>query len=381
MVNDSIPRVEQTLPKDLLDLAEVQARHEEELLAKEHVVGVALGNKIKDGEDTGQPAITVLVDTKMDESLLASGERVKKKLDDAPTDVVAVGVIQAGPAGSSTMTAPPELGLGRLPELQFAPNGGAATPAVRTVERELSPEERLAEDVRALTLRDRIRPAMGGYSVGHYQVTAGTIATGCYDWIEFPDIPSRFYLLSNNHVLANSNAARIGDPILQPGPYDGGTILSDVIGRLARFVPLKWISPSSAPLNYVDAAVAEVDFHRLTREVYYIGYMSSLYQTPNVNDIVQKTGRTTNFSTGRITNVNATVDVNYGGGRVARFARQILAQTRDGHAMGAPGDSGSLVSTLDEEGVGLLFAGSGVVTVINHLHYVQYLLGVRITEK
>lgn len=379
-MTDSTPRIEETIPKGLLELAEVQARHEEELFAKPHVVGVALGNKIKGGEDTGQPAITVLVDAKVDESLLPARDRVKKKLDDVQTDVVAVGVIQAGPATAPTVTAPPELGLGRLPELQFAPNGGGAAP-VRTVERELTPEERLAADVRALTLRDRIRPAMGGYSVGHYQITAGTIATGCYDWIEFPDIPSRFYLLSNNHVLANSNAGRSGDPILQPGPYDGGTILSDVIGRLARFVPIQWITAGSAPLNYVDAAIAEVDFHSVTREVYYIGYMRSLYLAPQVNDVVQKTGRTTNFSTGRITNVNATVDVNYGGGRVARFARQILAQTRDGHAMGAPGDSGSLVSTLDEEGVGLLFAGSGVITVINHLHYVQYLLGVRITER
>jgi hypothetical protein len=381
MADNSAPRVEQMIPKDLLGLAEVQARHEEELLAKPHVVGVALGNKIKGGEDTGQPAITVLVDAKLDEGLLTTGERVKKKLDDVQTDVVAVGVIQAGPAAAPPVTAHPELGLGRLPELQFAPNGGAVATAVRTIERELTPEERLAEDVRALTLRDRIRPAMGGYSVGHYQITAGTIATGCYDWGEFPDIPSRFYLLSNNHVLANSNAARIGDPILQPGPFDGGTVLSDVIGRLARFVPIQWITPSSAPTNYVDAAIAEVDFHSVTREVYYIGYMRSLYKPPNLNDVVQKTGRTTNFSTGLVKNVNATVNVNYGGGRVARFARQILAQTGDGHAMGAPGDSGSLVSTLEEEGVGLLFAGSGIITVINHLHFVQYLLGVRITEK
>ena len=82
-----------------------------------------------------------------------------------------------------------------------------------------------------------------------------------------------------------------------------------------------------------------------------------------------------------MTNINATIDVNYGSGRIARFARQILAQTRTGRAMGAGGDSGSLVTTLDEEGVGLLFAGSSTVTVINHLSFVQNLLKVRITEK
>jgi hypothetical protein len=68
--------------------------------------------------------------------------------------------------------------------------------------------------------------------------------------------------------------------------------------------------------------------------------------------------------------------VNYGSGRVARFARQILTTN-----MSAGGDSGSLVTNLDEDGVGLLFAGSSAVTVINHLSFVQALLGIRITEQ
>jgi hypothetical protein len=221
---------------------------------------------------------------------------------------------------------------------------------------------------------------MGGYSCAHFNVTAGTIATGCYDWAEIPDVPPRYYLLSNNHVIANSNVASIGDPVLQPGPVDGGTLAADVIGRLARFVPIKWKTPTTAPLNYVDAAIAAVDFHNINREVYWIGYVRRTYAAPTIGDIVQKTGRTTNFTTGRVTNINATVDVNYGSGKVARFARQILAQTKDGQAMGAPGDSGSLITNLEEEGVGLLFAGSSVVTVANHLNYVQSLLTVRVTE-
>jgi len=35
-----------------------------------------------------------------------------------------------------------------------------------------------------------------------------------------------------------------------------------------------------------------------------------------VGNTVEKTGRTTNFTTGKIIAINATVDVNYGGGRV-----------------------------------------------------------------
>jgi hypothetical protein len=76
-----------------------------------------------------------------------------------------------------------------------------------------------------------------------------------------------------------------------------------------------------------------------------------------------------------VQNINATVNVNYGNGRVARFARQILTTN-----MSAPGDSGSLICDLDERAVGLLFAGSPVVTVVNPIALVQLLLGIRVTE-
>ena len=88
-------------------------------------------------------------------------------------------------------------------------------------------------------------------------------------------------------------------------------------------------------------------------------------------EIVQKTGRTTNYTTGKVTSINATVNVNYGGGRVAKFCRQILTTN-----MSAGGDSGSLLCDLNENAVGLLFAGSSSVTV--HILYVRSLLGIRI---
>lgn len=55
--------------------------------------------------------------------------------------------------------------------------------------------------------RFRIRKAPGGVSVGHYKITAGTL--GC-----LATRGRRLLILSNNHVLANSNNARTGDPIL-----------------------------------------------------------------------------------------------------------------------------------------------------------------------
>ncbi|WDN90224.1 hypothetical protein BuS5_03195 [Desulfosarcina sp. BuS5] len=174
--------------------------------------------------------------------------------------------------------------------------------------------------------------------------------------------------LSNNHVLANSNNARIGNPILQPGPYDGGRYPRDLIARLSRYVSIRFGGSS----NYVDAAIAEGQFHDLDRQIYWIGYVKGV-RAVRVGEIVQKTGRTTNYTTGRVTAINATVNVNYGGSRVARMVRQIITTN-----MSAGGDSGSLLCDLNENAVGLLFAGSSRVTIHNDIRYVQRLLGIRV---
>jgi hypothetical protein len=88
---------------------------------------------------------------------------------------------------------------------------------------------------------------------------------------------------------------------------------------------------------------------------------------------VKKTGRTTNFTTGRVTVIGATVNVNFGGGQIAKFCNQIV--TTD---MSAGGDSGSLVLDLANKPVGLLFAGSAVATILNPIATVQLALWVRL---
>jgi hypothetical protein len=91
---------------------------------------------------------------------------------------------------------------------------------------------------------------------------------------------------------------------------------------------------------------------------------------------VQKTGRTTHYTVGRITAISATVDVGYGGGRVARFRDQIVTTN-----MSAGGDSGSLVTTQDNVAVGLLFAGSSIATIVNQIENVRSLLRVEVAEE
>lgn len=323
---------DQDLKGEYLEISKIQEDEENKILAKENVVGVAVSHKIKNEQDTGDPCMAVFVEQKLDPALLGSDQAIPKTIKKYKTDVIETGPIFAEPHDAEDLAEDEE------------------------------------PDVGIQTLRGRIRPVEGGYSVGHYRITAGTMATAVYDRSPFPGIPRRYYMLSNNHVLANSNNARIGDPILQPGRYDGGTYPRDLVARLYRFVPIRF----DGRCNYVDAAIAVGEFHDLDREVYWIGYVKGV-ATVGVNANVQKTGRTTSYTTGRVSAINATVNVNYGSGRVGRMCRQIVTTN-----MSAGGDSGSLLCDMNERAVGLLFAGSSSVTIHNDIRYVQALLGIRV---
>lgn len=357
------PREDDTMSLSVEDVQEAQQAHSravDEFLQPgnglSNVVGLGVGNKIVNGQPTGEPALMVLVTHKEPSELLPDSAQAPSQLADMQTDVLAVGELQA---------------LGYAPVESYAPTDISS------------------QDTSSQTLARRIRPAEGGYSVGHFQITAGTIATCVYDFLPGAStnppahgvgVPPRYYILSNNHVLANTNAAAIGDPILQPGPFDGGVLPADTIARLSRFVPIR-LTPA-VPLdqhnNLVDAAVAEGAFHDLDREIYWTGYVRGWRRKTNVTigTIVQKTGRTTNYTTGRITTINATVDINYGGGRVGRFVDQIVTTN-----ISAGGDSGSLVTTLDDVAVGLLYAGSSIATILNQIENVRSLLRVEVAEQ
>ena len=318
-------------------VGEIVEKEEEKFFSKENVVGIGIGHKITEGVDTGELCLSVFVAQKFDEPDLKKNDIIDKEIAGIKTDVYATGEIFAG---------------NQSPE---------------------SIDKAMKDELGIQVLTQRARPAMGGFSVGHYKITAGTIGTCVYDLEPFPGIPEKYYILSNNHVLANSNDARIGDPILQPGPIDGGAVPTDIIAKLSRYIPIQFKTQTSIPINYVDAAIAEGEFHKLDREIYWIGYVKQVNSKPQVGDTVEKTGRTTNFTTGKIISINATVDVNYGGGRVARFAKQIMTSR-----MSAPGDSGSLICDIKEGAVGLLYAGSSQVTIANSILYVQKYLGIRL---
>ena len=196
--------------------------------------------------------------------------------------------------------------------------------------------------------QERHRPIKPGISVGHFRITAGTI--GC-----FVERRAKTFVLSNNHVLADENAGKPGDVILQPGDYDGGRRPRDVIAALTRFVRL-----TSRGTNTMDCALAElrpgVEFDGVP-----LGMRRHLSRDPAPPEDgvrVEKVGRTTGHTRGRVTAFEVDdVVVRYDFGN-ARFDGQIEIVGR-GIPFSAGGDSGSLIFTSgDRKPYALLFAGS-----------------------
>jgi hypothetical protein len=228
--------------------------------------------------------------------------------------------------------------------------------------------------------RFRIRPAPGGVSVGHFRITAGTI--GCLATGRTAPRSSRLMILSNNHVLANSNNAVFGDCITQPGPADGGRCPQDQIAVLERFVPINFAGGA----NFVDCATGWCWADRVRRELVYLSggvpaffRISAVPVAPVLGMIVGKSGRTTQLTTGRIVGISETIRVNYGAGRVALFVDQISIRGLSGD-FSAGGDSGSSIWTWNtaRNPVGLLFAGGGGVTFANKIGRVLTALDIRL---
>lgn len=332
------------MANEFFTIRNVLKSNRDQILDRANVVATGIGYKVTNGKKTPTLGIVCSVTKKVALSQLSSRDRVPAMLEGIPTDVIQTGPIRA---------------------LQ-------------------SPT-------------DRHRPAPGGVSIGHRDITAGTL--GC-----LVKKGEQFFILSNNHVLANSNQAKVGDPILQPGPYDGGKFPDDHIADLEQFVPISIIGlPSDCSIaskiadilnsaakflgkdarlqavkaqatdNLVDAAIARPRkpvSEYVKDEILEIGAIDGTTQG-ELDMAIKKFGRTTHFTTGTIEQVDVSVNVQYGEGKIARFTDQLMAG-----AMSQGGDSGSAVLDDNNRLVGLLFAGSDTTTIINRIENVFSALGV-----
>ncbi len=229
----------------------------------------------------------------------------------------------------------------------------------------------------------RFRPVPLGVSTGHPAITACTVGTRLTNG-------SDVWVLSNNHCYAASNflsctpgpgySCALGDPVIQPGTFDGGGTPADDIGNVVDYEPIVF---SLTANNVIDAAIASTTAAQVLNET-----TNDCYGTPQTQTLVasvgmevQKCGRTTGHTTGTITAINANVFVNYGGPGTTRFEGQIITTN-----MSAGGDSGSLLVAKSKgrdkadnlKPVGLLYAGSSTITIHNPIDAVLARFGLSV---
>ncbi|MGM0368936.1 MAG: hypothetical protein ACQEP9_00795 [Bacillota bacterium] len=318
-------------------------KYKDKFFELDNVVGVGYGYKQVQNKLTDKESIVVLVEEKLSEEDLDQEHIVPQNIEEEQTDVIEVGKV----------------------ELLSASDG------LRTTGN---------------------RPAQPGVSIGHYKITAGTFGAVVRD-----KKTNEQLILSNNHVLANiSNGkdgkAKRGDPVLQPGSYDGGQIDSDLIGHLNRFIPIYNQNSNDCPFmsglerlagglgsmfnlpyrvkpvileNKVDCALAKPKSEAMiSEEILGIGAVNDIADA-KVGMKVKKSGRTSGLTTARIKAINATINVQLTEEETALFTDQIVTEP-----FSQPGDSGALVVNSRNQAVGLLFAGSQKSSVCNNINNV-----------
>src|SRR5215472_1560124 len=171
------------------------------------------------------------------------------------------------------------------------------------------------------------------------------------------------YILSNNHVLARTDQAVVGEDISQPGLIDNNCVAPRIVADYSAKVALG---------SNVDCAVAALRAGTMntTGSIQGVGTPSVNVASPSVGMAVQKSGRTTGHTTGTIGSVNTSVNVQYqrtcGSGRKINFSytNQVVINS---NTFSAGGDSGSLILSTGAcpHPVALLFAGSSSTTIGN----------------
>jgi hypothetical protein len=213
------------------------------------------------------------------------------------------------------------------------------------------------------------RPIELGTSGGNIKSIIKTKHTrGCFSGTlgsMVEDADENEYILSNNHVLADTNKAKPGQLILQPGLIDVACLRakSNAVATFSSSVKIRFGGPS----NQVDTALAAVVPGQVSPYIMFVGGIAdTVVGDPALGMPVQKMGRTSCLTTGTVAALDANVTVNYSDvvkhPRLANFINQILVT---GSVLtptfGAAGDSGSLIVSQDDcpQAVALLFAGNG----------------------
>lgn len=307
--------------------------------AGQNVHAVGIGRKMVNGVETDDLCVRVYVVQKIAETLLPPIYRIPGSIDGITTDII---------------ESPPAFIAQTKPKTKSRVNKIVAASTLPACSN---------------SRRQNQRPLAAGISAGHFNITAGTIGYFCKS-TRHGDNPADVFALSNNHVFADVNQARVGDDLYQPGPLDGGTA-TDHFADFTRCVTIEL--GGTAP-NRVDAAIGRLRSTVQHRpEICSIGQITgSTRATEGMQ--VRKHGRTSGYTEGRVTDdsYDALVGMDHSNPSVvALFDNQMRIEAIAPYpAIGLGGDSGSLIVTKGGIfAVGLYFAGpaSGSYGVANHI--------------
>ncbi|KGM93104.1 hypothetical protein FDC62_10505 [Clostridium botulinum] len=259
---------------------------------KANVVGIGLGKQVSKRQFTGEKCITVFVSGKFPEDQLAKKDLIPHIYKGIKTDV-----LPSGPISTCSFTG-------------------------------------------------KIRPVIGGFGIS--PTTSNEVGSvGC-----LVKDKNGYYILSNNHVLADTNKIPLGTTIVQPSIKDRGNNPEDVVAKLTKFVPIKFKNKDNIPENYVDAAIAKViNEEEVSSKVAFIGEILGV-KPAKLDQSVVKVGRTTEQTFGLVLAEGASIIVEYGDEK-AIFKNQIVTTK-----MTSEGDSGSLLTDSEGYAVGLIYAHS-----------------------
>ena len=291
--------------------------HAAQYLDQQNVTSVGIGHKIEGGEKTDELCIQFTVGRKLRPEALAEQSVTPLPASftidgvEVPTDIV---------------------------ERSFTPGYKLVRP------------EQIAKDARKTRL-DQVAP---GCSIAHPLITAGTLGAIVYDH----DTGSPC-ALSNWHVLQGSRG-RIGDIVVQPGPFDDNRVDMNRLGPLLR----SHLGAAG------DCAIASIDAREVDPKVIGLGVAPTDIGICELGDLVVKSGRTTAVTYGTVTRVDTIVKLDYGDGLGARQIGGFeigpaKSHPAESNEISKPGDSGSGWLAAGDDGkakpvlLGLHFAGGG----------------------
>ena len=309
------------------NISNIAINHYKYLMNLENVNGVALSYKYIKGINTFEPCISVLVENKVSSKFLTSNNIIPKNYMGIKTDVIAIG----------------------KPSMQ---------------------------DIDGGVIFFKMRPLEAGCVIGStVRYASGTMC--CIVKKSFKKgifKKTKYYILSNNHVLANRNQNPIGTKVIQPSLVEKGDASSDVVAILDTFIPMKFIEDDEEAENLVDAGIAEIfDSHIISNKIFPDIKIKGTTE-PALLMSVKKIGYKTGETSGNIRAVNASVSLKVLENNSAVFKNQIISELRT-----RGGDSGSPIFTANNELVGMHMAG-GIdgFSIANNINIVLKELGVKL---